>query len=63
MIDLKQLIDIINKETLTQMQVAKKIKRNVRTVKRLTKSGKLKALRVKSTTLYNKHDLNIKKEL
>ena len=63
MIDLKQLIDIINKETLTQMQVAKKIKRNVRTVKRLTKSGKLKVYRVKSTTLYNKHDLLIKKEL
>ena len=57
MIDLKQLIDIINKETLTQMQVAKKIKRNVRTVKRLTKSGKLKVYRVKSTTLYNKHEI------
>ena len=59
MIDLKQLIDIINKETLTQMQVAKKIKRNVRTVKRLTKSGKLKVYRVKSTTLYDKHDLKL----
>ena len=57
MIDLKQLIDIINKETLTQMQVAKKIKRNVRTVKRLTKSGKLKVYRVKSTALYNKHEI------
>ena len=56
-ISLHDLCKIINEETLTQREVAKKIKRSVRTVKKQTADGKLKPLRFKSDTLYVKKDL------
>lgn len=56
-INLKQLCDIINQETLTQKEVAKKIKRSVRTVKKMTADGKLAPLRFKSDTLYDKAEI------
>lgn len=56
-ISLKELFEIINKETLTQKQVAKKIKRSVRTVKKMTADGKLKPYRLKSDTLYDKYEI------
>lgn len=56
-ISLHDLCKIINEETLTQREVAKKIKRSVRTVKKQTADGKLNPLRFKSDTLYVKKEL------
>lgn len=51
-ISLRDLCKIINKETLTQLEVAKKKKIGVRHVKRLTAQGKLNPITFKSTVLY-----------
>ena len=56
-ISLHDLCKIINEETLTQREVAKKIKRSVRTVKKQTADGKLNPLRFKSDTLYPKREI------
>ena len=53
-IKLKQLVKIINEETLTQKEKAKEINRTVRTVKLQTSKGILKPHRLKSNVLYNK---------
>ena len=57
MIDLKELFNIINKETLTQKEVSKKIKRSVRTVKQMTHDGILHAYKLKSDTLYGRKEI------
>ena len=53
----RKIVNFINEETLTQREVAKKIKRSVRTVKKQTADGKLNPLRFKSDTLYPKREL------
>jgi len=57
MIDLNKLFQIINKRTLTQIEVAKKMKIGVRHVKRLTAQKKLHAYKLKSNTLYSRKDI------
>jgi len=53
----RKIVNFINEETLTQIEVAKKINRSVRTVKKQTADGKLNPLRFKSDTLYPKREL------
>ena len=53
-INLKDLIDIINTETLTELEKAKEKGWSVETVRRYTKDKKLKVYRVKAKNLYNK---------
>jgi hypothetical protein len=55
--NLKKLFQIINEETLTQMEVAKKQGISVRWVKEKTKTGKLHAYKLKSDTLYDKNEI------
>lgn len=54
--NLKKLFQIINEETLTQMEVAKKMNIGVRHVKRLTAQKKLHAYKLKSNVLYGKSE-------
>jgi len=53
----RAVVKQINKETLTQLEVAKKKKIGVRHVKRLTAQGKLNPITFKSTVLYIKKEL------
>lgn len=56
-ISIHDLCKIINKETLTQMELADKKKVGVRHIKRLTAQGKLNPLRFKSSVLYVKKEV------
>lgn len=60
-VSLKDLCKIINAETLTQLEVAKKLSITPRTVKQQTKDGKLNVLRFRGRTLYPKTNLKVKK--
>jgi hypothetical protein len=53
------IVDEINKETFTQMELAPELKRSTRTVKKQDADGKLKPIEFKSTKLYPK-ELNRK---
>lgn len=50
----KQMVNTINEETLTQMELAPQLKRSTRTVKKQDADGKLKPIQFKSTKLYPK---------
>ena len=54
-IKLKQLVDIINQETLTALEKAQEMNWKLDTVRTYTKQKKLKTLRVKSKNLYYKN--------
>lgn len=53
-IKIKQLIDIINTETLTELEKAKEKGWSVETVRKYTKDKKLPVYRVKAKNLYTK---------
>ena len=53
-IKIKQLIDIINTETLTELEKANDKGWSVETVRKYTKQGKLPVYRVKAKNLYTK---------
>lgn len=55
----KQMVNAINEETFTQMELAPELKRSTRTVKKQDADGKLKPIEFKSTKLYPK-ELNKK---
>ncbi len=53
-IKLKQLVDIINQETLTALEKAQEMNWKLDTVRTYTKQKKIKMLKVKSKNLYFK---------
>jgi hypothetical protein len=61
-ISLNDLCDIINRESLDQLELARKLKTTDRTIRRKTRSGKIKSFHPKSTTLYDPKCLIIKEE-
>lgn len=55
----KQMVNAINRETFTQMELAPELKRSTRAIKYQDKHNKLKPIEFKSTKLYPK-ELNRK---
>lgn len=53
----QKAVDFINRESLTQMQVANKQGISIRWVKEKTKTGKLHAYKLPSDTVYNNGDI------